>query len=1048
MQAIKNGIKCTLRTPGKTLLFVLILTIIAALLAVSFSVFFAVRGYLDDCEDYFHTIAELEYVGRDYPDPFVYDEAVGAAAEENAALLNELLSSDAAISFEPASACVAVSGEMHRWDNNVYDPDAAVIKVHVMSYDTNLDLYNVLVSESLYSRKDYTNRLLMVSGDKDEGLSLVSGCDYVIVGRFFKGNTSNPWFSQQPLSYEENGETVIVDKPIPAEELGENSVYERLAYELHMRNDSVRVTYTSSIEDLYPFHQQILQLKSGRFFTEEEYENRAAVCIVSERIAGLLGAKVGDTIDFDVFGADGDIYASSTLRRVDSRRYEIVGIQTDSDSFPYRVFMPDKGAADAGISQVNGYTLGQFRLKNSRASAFLEEAEPLTERGFRVNVYDQGYAAATEPIRELLLISGIFLAVCLLLAVCALALQSHLFISRQRETALTMFDLGSGKAHVYVYFLAAALALTFIAAVAGCFAGKLLENRVFGILKDYASQFKDMDTRFSSSSIALTRTLEFSPKSSLAPYLAAALLLIAGSLIFTLAFSAGALQNKAARTKKKRAAKKRAVVNRAAHTSHLSGFFKYSLLSMRRGLVRTLAVVLMGLVAAVFFGRLTASADGYRTQLDAYRASARITGYATDLEGHRMNGLVLKQKPIVKLYMTDMVDDCCVTTNLGHIAFIYQVGETYVEHKPPQSSYAYETMFDKVYKSSAWTGVSSVRNSPLFHYSKSGEVEWLEGYSDKDFTQSEVKTFTNYYWDFKLDEAVEEEAEYRTGEPICAISRNMMEEYGISLGDELQAIVAYYYQGNAILSYEELKVAAVYTSSTMSTEVFSPSTYVPKDLAFEAMEELAESEDGDWSAGTVFFCGTRVTVEEYEAMLEMGVFPGRSYSSFTFRLKDNDRLDELRDTLIESGWTFIRSGNRAHSPVIVEDEMFLSTTQSMQRQIQYITVLYSALYIMAGVIGFVLAWLMTMSRRKEIAVQRALGTPPIRIALNFFFEQALLILIGLALGVGVSKLTGADPTKLSLTLCAAFFGVWSVSALICLITSLVKRSYAALTEPE
>lgn len=1048
MQAIKNGIKCTLRTPGKTLLFALILTIIAALLAVSFSVFFAVRGYLDDCEDYFHTIAELEYVGRDYPDPFVYDEAVGAAAEENAALIEELMGSDAVISFEPASAYVAVSGDMHRWDNNVYDPDAAVIKVRVMSYDSNLDLYNVLVSESLYSRKDYTNRLLMVSGDADEGMSLEPHRDYVIVGRFFKGNTSNPWFSQQALAYEENGETVLVGKPIFVEELGDNSIYERLAYELHMRNDSVRVTYTSSIEDLYPFHQQILQLKSGRFFTEEEYEDKAKVCIVSERIAGLLGAKVGDTINFDVFGAEGDIYDSSALRAADSGEYEIVGIQTDSDSFPYRVFMPDKGAANAGIVPVNGYTLGQFRLKNSGASAFLEEAEPLFERGFRVNVYDQGYSAATEPIRELLLISGIFLAVCLLLAVCALALQSHLFISRQRETALTMYDLGSGRAHVCVYFLAAAIALTAIAAVAGCFVGKLLENRVFGILKDYASQFKDMDTRFSSSSIALTRTLEFSPKPSLAPYAAAVLLLLAGSLIFTLAFSAGALKNKAAGTRKKRAAKKRAAINRAAHTSKLSGFFKYSLLSMRRGIVRTLAVILMGLVAAVFFGRLTASADGYKTQLDAYRESAKITGYATDLEGHRMNGLVLKQKPIMKLYMTDMVDDCCVTTNLGHISFIYQVGETYVEHKTPQSSYAYETMFDKVYKSSAWTGVSSVQNSPMFHYSESGSVEWLDGYSDEDFKRSEIKTFTNYYWDHRMDQAIEEEAEYRTGEPICALSSNMMEEYGIKLGDELDAIVAFYYQGNAILSYEKLKVVASYTSSTMSTEVYSPSTYVLRDLAFEAMEEHPDSEDGDWAAGTVYFCDTRVTVKEYNAMLDMGVFPGRTYSSFTFRLKDNSRLDELRDTLIDSDWTFIRSGNRAHSPVIVEDEMFLNTTQSMQRQIQYITVLYSALYIMAGVIGFVLAWLMTMSRRKEIAVQRALGTPPVRIALNFFFEQALLILVGLAIGVGVSKLTGAAPTGLSLTLCAAFFGVWSVSALICLITSLTKRSYAALTEPE
>ena len=117
--------------------------------------------------------------------------------------------------------------------------------------------------------------------------------------------------------------------------------------------------------------------------------------------------------------------------------------------YPYRVFVPDASAAGAELRAVNGYTLGQFRLRNDAVTAFLEAAGPLAERGFRVNVYDQGYAAATEPMEELLLLSGIFLAVSMLLAACALSLQSHLFISRQRETARTMFALGTGRAGVW-----------------------------------------------------------------------------------------------------------------------------------------------------------------------------------------------------------------------------------------------------------------------------------------------------------------------------------------------------------------------------------------------------------------------------------------------------------------------------------------------------------------------------------------------------------------------------------------------------------------------
>ena len=104
MTAIKNGIKSILRTPGKTLLFVLILTVTAALLIVSCCVFGAVRGYLNDCNDYFHTIADLEYIGRDYPDQSVYDESFAEAVEENRALLESLAASDQVIAWEPASS--------------------------------------------------------------------------------------------------------------------------------------------------------------------------------------------------------------------------------------------------------------------------------------------------------------------------------------------------------------------------------------------------------------------------------------------------------------------------------------------------------------------------------------------------------------------------------------------------------------------------------------------------------------------------------------------------------------------------------------------------------------------------------------------------------------------------------------------------------------------------------------------------------------------------------------------------------------------------------
>ena len=120
----------------------------------------------------------------------------------------------------------------------------------------------------------------------------------------------------------------------------------------------------------------------------------------------------------------------------------------------------------------------------------------------------------------------------------------------------------------------------------------------------------------------------------------------------------------------------------------------------------------------------------------------------------------------------------------------------------------------------------------------------------------------------------------------------------------------------------------------------------------------------------------------------------------------------------------------------------------MERQIQYVGVLYDALYIITGVIGFVLAWLLALSRRKEIAVMRAMGTQPLGILLNFAFEQVILSTLGILLGGGISYLMGCPLSTEFLILCGAFWAVWNISTLLCLCVGLIKPSYASLTEPE
>ena len=1031
MQATKNGLKSTLRTPGKTLLFLLILTVTAALLNISCSVYGAVRGYLGNCDDYFHTIAELEYVGQYYPSQMIYDESFAAAVEENRDTLSALIHAEQVLSWEPASNERMLSPDIHRWDDFVPEPEAAVMRVKLYGYEPSNGLYSALVTETLYSRYNDTGKLILLR-DVDGAPVLDYPASYLITGYFYSN------FQLESVSYPDNGEMIELPPYLP-EGAGEEAEapYLRYAEVLHQINDSCRVTRTAALEDLYPFHQQVITLTEGRSFTQQEYESKARVCIVSERIAGMLGLAPGDELSFALFRAEGDLYDVSSHTQLDEGAYKIVGLVSHSEDYPYCVFLPDAAVRDE-IRPVNGYTLGQFRLKNNAVPAFLEAAAPLLEHGFRLNVYDQGYAAATEPMEELLFISGIFLAVCLLLAACALAMQSHLFISRQREAARTMYAMGSGRTHVCVYFLSAVLALTVPAAIFGAGFSRMAERRVYGILQRFASQYAEQDLRFSATRIAVTRTLEFDPVSSMRSYLTAAAILAGGTLAFTLVFALLSLRDRKS-AKKKRVRQR--VSKRAGHVSRLSGRFKYGLLSVIRGRGRSVAVLLLGLAAAAFFGHLTNARNGYDEQLAAYRENAVITGTATDYYAKRISGLTLKGGPISLLSSSELVEDACITTRLGHIKFLGVEGKEQLPFNWPEyGGYAYETVFYMLNKEPVWTGTSSVSDSPLFHFSEGGSVEWLEGWSEADFTRLDELQYKayDYVWGGWYSD------DYRGGPAVCAMPKAMMEENGIQLGDLVNFAIAYYHpHWDSLVLPVQLQVVASYVAPTESSTVFSPVSYVR-----EGLEEEHYFPTYDMSAAEVWIGRDCFSPEKIAAFQEKGLSPAISYSSFTFTLKDSKRLDELRAAMDEAGFTWVHSGERVKPFAMIEDDVYLNTVHSMERQIQYVSVLYAALYLLAGVIGFALAWLLILSRRKEIAVMRALGTQPGRIVGSFLLEQLLLMAAGLVLGLLLCRVTGIRANQTQLLLTAAFLSVWTLSALLCLNTGLRKQSFAALTEPE
>ena len=250
----------------------MVLILLSALLTVSLCVYSAVRTYLRDCDAYYHTIANLEYIGNDYPDSNVYDENLQKAVAAHREELDALIRSDGVVSFESESNTVALVDGFHRWDNSVVEPSRAILRLSNQLYDARHDVYFMIVLETYYSTKNYNGTLLYVRTDRMPGKGgemLEIGQSYYAVGRFFKGQTNNPWFYAEEVSFYENGEktTLAPFTQADADEAAQDA-YLRYARISKLKNDSCRVYYSASLDDYPPFQQQRITLTEGRLFTE------------------------------------------------------------------------------------------------------------------------------------------------------------------------------------------------------------------------------------------------------------------------------------------------------------------------------------------------------------------------------------------------------------------------------------------------------------------------------------------------------------------------------------------------------------------------------------------------------------------------------------------------------------------------------------------------------------------------------------------------------------------------------------------------------------
>lgn len=816
--------------------------------------------------------------------------------------------------------------------------------------------YRATIRQTLYARDAQEGTFAYIELG-DSGLVPESGKHYLIHAAAFDSDKSNQAFSI--VDFYEGCETPPYLAVADGDGALTDSLFTEYAGLYWLRDNFARLTASADPATLEEFQQGYLYLDEGRFPEPGE----AGACVLSGATAAWMGAKLGDTVNLSLLDSDPE----DRFRLADSgsaRTLTVVGITNANRAYEGCLWVSDaEGGFDGALY---GYQLGRAVLDNAGARSAVEALEALMPGQVRVTLFDQGYAAAAQPLETMRATALTITLASAAGALAVLVLFAYLFVGRQRETVDILLSLGTPKRKVTLWLLSGAAVIAGASALLGGLLGGGLLGRVLRAALSSAQSLYEADQRYSESLVGLQRSLAYDAAPPRWPALAAALgVFLAGLLLCALFLRQARRRNAPTRGKRK------ARIPRGGTATGGRGALRFALRNARRGGLRSCVVPAAALVLALFIGLLASAAQGWERQLDQLYENSKIEGQVVSLNGRTYSGLAVAAPTARQIW------------NSGRLSALdVSIGWHYwlAEEMPAFSDGGFGAE-----SRSAWIGqqpsiyaLSSLSAAPEFYYTQP-QVEWLEGWDESVLASGDYGAFYEIL-SFGLGESGGEAEVY----PVVA-SRSFLEAHELELGDEFVVCLRYALPiggGNDTWDMGvSLKAVGSFVQQGPKANLYVPlAFYFPPQWLTGAEDVLTNAE-------------RHAYFENRDDFLD-NVKSLTSFGTCRFTLSSAYALEALRDDLAEQGFSQVGSTGHNRTAILLRDAAFTETVGSLGRYITFGSILFPILLAVVGVLGFIISWLMINGRRMEFAILRGLGASRGKVFLTFFLEQALLCLGG------------------------------------------------------